>query len=136
MLEETADQFLGREILVSPLAGLAGAVRPAHLAVRQKVQAAIAGGGFEDVASQITERILPGTGGFDVEVPGLGPESGRDLGVEFRSLFFKFLSEERAEAVGQRTKRQEELWAGTDPGALVPGESAAGNQVMNVRMKD
>ena len=50
MLEKTADQFVGSQIQVGPLAALDGAEGPAGFSVGQKVQAAIARGGLEDVA--------------------------------------------------------------------------------------
>ena len=50
VLEKTPDQFVGGQIQVGPLAGLIGAEGPADFSVGQKVQAAIAGGGLEDVA--------------------------------------------------------------------------------------
>ena len=53
MLEKTADQFVGGQIQVGPLAGLIGAEGPADFSVEQKVQAAIARGGLEDVAMRI-----------------------------------------------------------------------------------
>jgi len=121
---------------VSPLLGLAGAVGPADLALGPKLHAAVAGRGFEHVAGQITQGVLSGAGGLDINVPRLGPDCFRDLGVEFGRLIFKFLGEHVAKAIPQRLVGQEEFSAGADPGAFIQRESARRNQVMNVGMKD
>ena len=103
MLEKTADQFVGGQVQVSPLTGLIGAVGPADFSVGQKVQAAIAGGGLEEVAGQVAESFFTRTDGLGVHDPALGPDFFGDLGEEFRSLIFKFLSEERATDGSGRT---------------------------------
>ena len=49
MLEEAAQQFGGRQVQVSWLAGVALAVRPAHSPVEEQFQGAVARGGFDRV---------------------------------------------------------------------------------------
>jgi hypothetical protein len=132
MLEEPADQFLGRQIGVGPLASLTGTERPADLALGPELHAAIGRGGFEHVAREVTQSVLSGPGGSDVEVPALAPDFLGDLRVEFRRALLEFLGEESAEAVDQGLIGEEELFAGVDPGAPVQRQPAAGNQIMQV----
>ena len=51
VLKEAAKEFLGIEGDVLVQAGFAVAVVPKDFAVRQEIQPAVAGGGFEDIAT-------------------------------------------------------------------------------------
>ncbi len=79
MLEEAAQQFLGRHVLVSRLAGGALAVRPADASIGEQFQGAIAGGGFENVATEVSDRRRQGRwsaqGAYDLR-PGVERRSG------------------------------------------------------------
>jgi len=58
VLQEAANEFEGLQVQVLPMAGGAFAVTPAHAAIREQGQVAIAGGGLKDVAAQIAQRSL------------------------------------------------------------------------------
>ena len=136
VLEETPDQFVGFQILVGPLTGIALAIGPADFAVGQQFEAAIARGGFEDVAGQVVQGIFSGTHGLDVDIPLLFPNLARDLSKEFRGLFLQELGEKGADMSLERGQGEEELGAGVGPGAAIEGEAAAGDEVMDVGMED
>ena len=67
MLEEPAEQFGGFQIEVGGATGGAVAVGPADATVGTELEGAVAGGGLEDVAAQVTEGVLTGTGGLTMD---------------------------------------------------------------------
>jgi hypothetical protein len=132
MLEETADQFVRLQIQVGPETGFALAIRPADFSLGQEFDAAIGGGGFEDVTGQVLQSFLARTDGLDIDHPALFPDGARDSSQEVRGLFLQELGQESAEALAQRRAGQEELFTGAGPGAAIGGQPATRNQVMNV----
>jgi putative addiction module component (TIGR02574 family) len=73
VLEEAANQFEGFQIDVLPVAGVAVPVAPAHAAIWKQGQIPVASGGLEDVAAQVLEGGLAGTGAQAVNDPALLP---------------------------------------------------------------
>ncbi len=136
VLEEAADQFERFEVEVAALAGGAVAVRPAEAAVGEEGQGAVGRGGLEDVTAQILEGGLSGTDGMDVDDPALFPEASRECGQGVGSFPVQGLVEEGAKMIGQRSFGEEELGAFGEPLALIWGEAAAGDEVVEVRMID
>lgn len=96
----------------------------------------IGGGGLEDVTGQIGQGFVPGSGGFAMDNPGLAPDFARHQFEQFGCLFFQVLTKQSAHAQAQDFDGQEEFVASWEPGAAITGESAPGNEIMDVRMKD
>src|SRR5207244_2637544 len=96
----------------------------------------VAGGGLEHVTGEIAQGVLSRAGRAAVHVPMALPHLGRDLREKVGMFFVEPGFEERAQVSAQRFDWQEELGAGGDPFSSVRTEPAAGNQIMNVRMKD
>ena len=74
VLEKTAHPIHGVQIDGFDLASFAVAVRPADLAVGQELNDAIGGGGLEDVAREVAQRVASGTRVLAADVPGLFPD--------------------------------------------------------------
>src|SRR5437016_2204611 len=134
VLEEASHQFVGRQILLVSLAGGAVAVRPAHASIGEQFQAAIAGGGFENVAAQILERLPARAHRLGMHHPSLFPDFARQAAQGIWMMLLEGLVKEVAKVVAQGIDRQEESFFGWHPLALVQAQPAAGYQVMNVRM--
>ncbi len=79
VLEQAPHPFERRQPDRSVLAGLTLAIGPAHGVVGQKLDRAIAGGGFEHVTGEIAQGVLARTGRFTPDVPGPLPNCGRHL---------------------------------------------------------
>lgn len=135
VLEETAEPLVGFQGQGGELAGLAVAVRPVQAAVGQLLDEAVAGGGFEDVTGEVTQGIFSGAGGLSADVPRGVPDAGRDLAQQIRMVFLEARFEEGATVIAQGAMVQEELFGG-DPVTAIGAEAAAGDEVMDVGMKD
>ena len=135
MLQEAAEELEGLEPDGGEAARFAFAVAPHQFPVGQDGEGSVGGGGFEDVAGEVAQSVLTRTGGLAADVPPILPHLGRHLGEELRMFLPQPLLEERAEVLAQRGVMQQEL-LGWNPLTLVGTESAAGHQIMNVRMED
>ena len=136
VLEKAGYEVQGLEGDRCEPAGAAFAIVPADLAVGQEVNIPIGGGGFEDVTGQIAQRILTRARRATVHVPVTLPHLGRDLREELGMFLLQPGFEEGAKVSAQGLDGQEELWAGADPLSAVRTEAAAGNEVMDVGVKD
>ena len=63
MRQKTAHELQRLQLEGSELSGFALAVGPQELALRQELDGAIGGGGFEEVTGKVTQRVESGTGG-------------------------------------------------------------------------
>src|SRR6266446_1838958 len=124
VLEEAAQQFLGRQVLVGRLACGAVAVRPADPPIGEQYQAAVAGGGFENVAAQILERLPARAHRLGMHHPALFPDFAGQAAQGLRMMLSKGLVKEVAKMVAQRIDRQEEFSLGRQPLALIQAQSA------------
>jgi hypothetical protein len=136
VLEETAQPLVGLEGDGGVLAGLAVAIGPQEAAVGQLGEETIVGGGFEDVAGEVTEGILTGAGGLGADVPGSVPDIAGHLGQEVGMVLLQASFEEGATAIGQGAVVEQEVVFGGKPLAAVGTQAAAGHQVVNVGMED
>ena len=134
MLEETAQQFHGRQVHVPGLAGVALAVRPAHAAIWKQFQWAIAGGGFENVAAQIPEGFPARARRLGMDHPARLPDLVRQTPQGLGMMRLEGLVKEMAKVIAQRMDGQKEFVFGRRPVALIRAQCAPGHQVMNVRM--
>jgi len=118
VLEETADQLEGFQVQVLFTPRGAVAIAPAHPAIGEQGQVPIAGGGFEDVAAEITQGGLTGTGGLAMDHPTLLPDpSGQGL-EQVGRIALEALTEEGAVVIGQGMDVDEELGTTGNPLAL------------------
>lgn len=136
MLQKTAHELQRLQLEGSELAGFALAVGPQELALRQELDGAIGRGGFEEVAGKVTQRVESGTGGLATHVPGLFPHLLWNLGEQIGMFLEQTSFEEGAEVFTQRFVMEQEVFARWDPGASIQTQAAAGNEIMNVGMKD
>ena len=136
VLQEAAQELEGLQIDMPPLAGGAVTVRPAQLPIGQPCERPIAGGGLEDVAAQVTQRVGAGAHRRAVRDPTLFPDARRDVLQRRGVMAREALAEQGASVVAQGLDRHQELFAGGHPGALVPTQPAAGHQEVDVRMMD
>jgi hypothetical protein len=134
VLEEAAEELEGVEVNVAPGAGGAVAEGPAQAAIGQELEGAVAGGGLEDVAAEVLERVLTAAHGGAVDDPALLPHFGGQFREGLRAPLLEALAEEGASAIAEGFDRQEEPGAGSSPLALVQAQAAAGNQAMDVGM--
>ena len=107
--------------------GGAVAVRPAHASIRAQFKAAVARGGFENVTTQIVQRLLARADGLDVDHPALFPDFTREAAQRLGMVFLERLIKEMAEVVAQRIDGQEEFFFGRDPLTLIRAQAAAGH---------
>ena len=85
VLEEATDEFVGLQVEVLPATRSALPIAPAHPAtclpkprrrqVGEQREVAVAGGGLEDVAAQIAQGGLAGTGRLAMHDPALVPDA-------------------------------------------------------------
>ena len=136
VLEKAAHEFQRLQLQSSELSGFALAIGPQDLALRQELERAIGRGGFEEVAGQVTQGVESGTGGLATDVPGFFPDLLWNLREQIGMLLEQTSFEEGAEVLAQRLVREQEVVFGRDPGASIQTQAAAGNQIMNVGMKD
>src|SRR5438034_5548629 len=115
-------------------AGGAVAIGPAHASVGAQLEAAVACGRFENVTAQILQRLLAGADRLDMDHPALLPDFARKAAQFLGMVFLERLIKEMTEVVAQGIDRQEELFFGWHPLALIRAEAAAGDQVMKVRV--
>src|SRR6266498_2497075 len=113
--------------------GGAVAIGPAHASVGAQFESAVAGGSFENVTTQIVQRLLAGANRLDVDHPPLFPDSAGQGAPGLRVVLFEGLIEEMAKVVAQGIDRQEEFFFGRDPLALFWTRGAAGHQVREER---
>jgi hypothetical protein len=73
MLEKAADQFGGSQRDGLLLPGLGIAIGPEHLSGGQALELAIARGGLEDIARQVSQGLFSGTDCLAVYAPVLLP---------------------------------------------------------------
>ena len=136
VLEETADEFEGLQVEELLLAGGAVTVTPPHAAIGQHGQFAIAGGGLEDVAAEVTQRVLAGTDRLAVNDPALLPEASGQARHQVGRGALQGAAKEGAVVIGQGMDVDEELSAAGDPVALIETQTAGGNQIVDVRVVD
>jgi len=136
VLEKAAHELEGLEFDRGGLAGFALAIVPTDSAIGHPLNDAIGGGGFEDVAGEITQGIFTRASGLAADVPMTLPDLGRDPGEELGLFLEQAGFEEGAAAIAQRLMVEEERFACRDPGASVQAETPARHQVMDVGMKD
>lgn len=117
-------------------AGFAFPVSPPEFACRQQGDFAIGGGGLEDVTGEITQRVFAATGGLAADVPMTLPPLGRHLAEQVGMCFLQPRSEKGAAVIAQGGMVEEELFACRHPAASVGAQTAAGNEIMDVRMKE
>ena len=118
------------------LAGFAVAIGPAHFSVRQQLHEAVGGGGFEDVTGEITEGVFAGAGCLATHIPMAFPNLGGHLGEKLGMFFGQTLLEDGAKVIAQGLMVEEELFLRWHPQACVWAEAAAGNEIMDVGMKN
>lgn len=136
MLEKAADQFGGGQGDGRVLAGVGIAIRPEDSPGVGGLQEPIAGGSFEDVTGQVSQSVFSGADGLAIHRPVLFPDFGGELSDGFGGDFFQLFSEESAKMQGQGSLGQEEFRAAGNPLALVQTQSAARDQVMDMRVED
>ena len=104
------------------------------LAVGGAVLVAVGDGDAEGVAGEIVERGLLSLAPWrDVNDPGDLPEMGRQVGV--RAEPGEGIAEAGAGKGGERRLREQKCFGGGMPGGAVVGQSAAGDEAVNVRWK-
>lgn len=136
VLQEATHELEGLDVDGCVLARLTVAIAPEQAAIGQHGNVAIGSRGLEDVAGEITQGVLAGTGRSAVHVPMAFPHLGWNLQEEIRVFLEQPLLEECAEVSPQSFDRQEELVARGHPGATIGTQAAAGNQIVDVRMED
>src|ERR1043166_5231807 len=114
--------------------GGAVTIGPAHASVGAQLEAAVAGGGFENVTTQVLQRLLARAERLDVDHPPLFPDFAGQVAQCLGMVFLEGLVKQMAEAVAQGKDRDEEFFFGGDPLALVRTQAAARDQVMEVRV--
>lgn len=136
VLEEATDEFVRLQVEVLPATRGALPIAPAHPAIGEQREVAVAGGGLEDVAAQVTESVFAGTGGLAVDDPALLPEAGGQGLEEVGGVAFQGLTKEGAVMISQGMDVDEELGAAGNPLALIEAQAAGGDQVVHVGMVD
>src|SRR3989442_2559483 len=94
------------------------AIRPARASVGAQFEAAVAGGGFENVTTQVLQRLLARAHRLDVDHPPLFPDFAGQAAQRLGMVFLERLIKEMAEVVAQGKDRPEEFVFGWDPLAL------------------
>ena len=136
VLEEATHELEGLELDGCVLARLTVAITPEQPAVGQHRNEAIGRGRLEDVAGEIAQSVFAATGRLAADIPGALPHVGSHLGEELWMLLEQLLFEEGARVGAQGFVVEEELVARGHPGASIPTQAAAGNQIVDVRMED
>src|SRR6201984_292244 len=135
VLEEAPDELVAGDGFLALAVGGAVFVAIGHGLVVDGQDAVVGDGDAEGVAGEIVEggplSLAPWR---DVNDPGDLPDMGRKVGV--RAEPGEGVAEAGAGAGGERRFGEEEGLAGGMPGGAVIGQSAAGNQAMNVRMAE
>src|SRR5664279_690112 len=99
MLEEATEELEGLKVYRLPGAGPTVAKGPAQPSIGQKLELAVAGGGFEHVTAEVAQGVLAAAGGGAVNHPALLPHLGREVGQRLGHLFLEGLPEKRAAAI-------------------------------------
>src|ERR1700693_412663 len=135
VLEEAPDELVAGDGFLALAVGGAVLVAIGYGLVVDGQDAVVGDGDAEGVAGEIVEGGLLSLAPWrDVNDPGDLPDMGRKVGV--RAEPGEGVAEAGAGAGGERRFGEEEGLAGGMPGGAVIGQSAAGNQAMNVRMED
>jgi hypothetical protein len=135
VLKKTAQELSASQSTDFVAAGDAVAILKGDGALVAGQQSRGAQRGLVDIGRQIAQGGLAAAGGLDVHDPVDAPDLGWDLAEEFGMAGAQVFLEPVAEAGGQHGLRQEEVRLfDTQPAQAIGGESAAGNQVMDVRM--
>src|SRR5450432_2013383 len=127
MLEEAADELLGRDRATLELGGGRLFVGESDLTILELPHAVVADGHAEDVRSEILEGLRAGAHRLGMDHPVFTPDAGCDLSEE-RSLA-QGITKLGAEDAGERFDGHEKVRAGRTPAAVV-SEAAAGDYVM------
>lgn len=136
MLEESAQELVGLQLDGGELAGFALAKGPQEFAVGQEFDRAIGRGGFKHVTGEIAQRILTGTGRLRSDVPWMFPDRCGHLCEQGWMLAAQSFFEESAHVSAQGLVMEQEIVGCRHPGASIQTEPAAGDEVMDVRVKD
>ena len=133
VLQEAVDELLRAEGAVLDLRRGRLFVRESDLALLQFTQAIVTEGDAKDVRSEILESLSAGAYRLGMDHPVLALDGGRDLSKEISH--FQGVTELGAEDAGERFDGNQKVFAGSAP-ATVSSEAAAGDDVMNVGMKE
>jgi hypothetical protein len=132
VLQEATDELLSREGTRFPVTGGPVTVTEGDLTVLTLENPPIGESHPEDIRGQILESGLTGANGLTVDDPLLPPDRGRNsLG---QSCFLQGGPKLGSKEAGEGLDVNEEGIAGTPPGVTVSGQTAAGDEVMNVGM--
>lgn len=132
VLQETTDELLGGEGAAFPMAGGPVAIAEGDLTVLKFKDAAVGKGNPEDIGGQILEGGLTRANRLAVNDPLLPPDLGGNL------LDQPGLGQGGAELApkqaGQGLDMNEEGIASAQPSLTIAGQTASGDEVMNMGM--
>lgn len=132
MLEEAADELHGIESKSSRSLAVRLAIANEHGAVVEVQDAGIGDSDLEDIGGEIFESSLTGARGLAVNVPICLPDVGRDLLQQFG--LFDQIAELSSEDFRECFDGEKEIDSGRMPRAIGRTESAARNDVVDMRM--
>ena len=136
VLQKPAQELKGVQFDGGELAGFAFSISPQNLALGQHLDFAIGGGGFEDVTGEIAQSVFARAGCLRSHVPWMFPDWRGHLGKPGRMFLEQSLLEERAHVSPQGLVMEQKVLSRRHPRASIGTEPAAGDEVMDVGMKD
>src|SRR6516162_10790575 len=135
VLEEAPDELVAGHGLLALAVGGAVLVARGHSGVVDGQDAAVGDSDAEGVAGEIVERGLLSLAPWrDVSDPGDLPDMGRQVGG--RAEPREGVAEAGAGKGGERRLWEQKRLAGGMPDGAVIGQSAAGDEAVNVRVED